>query len=149
MAQVGPLRGTSALGCHALISTGSVRSTSGRVVHLVRKCKSESRLLPTSKINFRNFLHLDFHTKRILELVRRFEYFCQFFLGELLAPVTYGPTFQHRYMHLGAKCLPRTVFFLPKLLRFCFLVCFKVIWGHKLSFFNAQLLFGVLFLFIA
>ncbi len=95
---------------------------------------------------------LDFHTtvRESLSFLGVSNIFCRPFLGELLAPVTYGPAFQHRYVHLGAKCLLRGFFFLPKLLRFCFLVCFK---GHfdflirtgaqdnKISFFNARLLF--------
>ncbi len=96
---------------------------------------------------------LVFHCKRILELFRRFEYFLSTILGELLAPVTYGPASQHRYMHLGAKCLLRGVFFLPKLLRFCFLVCLRVSlisWngrGHKIRFFMHSCFFGALFKF--
>jgi hypothetical protein len=69
---------------------------------------------------------LVFHSKRILEPFRRLQYYLSTFLGELLAPVTYGSASQHRYVKLGAKCLLRGVFSLPKLLRFCFLVCFKV-----------------------
>ncbi len=62
MAQVVPLRGTSAPGCHALISTGSVALSSGRVVHLVRSVFG--MMLEMSR--FVHSLHISWYTIPIL-----------------------------------------------------------------------------------